>query len=86
MFKYEKKYDTEINKSTGITFLEDLIKDLRNTFYMIDSIEIDESEKETKYTANVVLMNKRNVSKKYFSAKKTRGDNASQIILKEGVN
>ncbi|MCK9282508.1 MAG: hypothetical protein M0P71_17980 [Melioribacteraceae bacterium] len=85
MLKYEKTYKNEINKSTDLTFLEDLIKELKNTFYMIDSVEIDESEKETKYIANVVLMAKRNVSKKYTGGKKTN-DNLSQVISKEGVN
>jgi hypothetical protein len=82
MLKYEKIYKNEINKSTDMTFLEDLIKELKNTFYMIDSIEIDESEKETKYTANVVLMAKRNTSKKYVAGKKTN-DESGQVTSNE---
>jgi hypothetical protein len=43
-------------------FLKDLISELKkqNTFYIIDFIFLEETEKEVKYTANVVLMNKRN--------------------------
>lgn len=73
-------------KEKSNNFLKDLISELKkqNTFYIIDSIFLEETEKETKYTVNVVFMNKRNRNKVYISAKKTN-DAHLQIPTKDVV-
>jgi hypothetical protein len=77
-------YEKEKEKNNN--FLKDLISELKkqNTFYIIDSIFLEETEKETKYTANVVFMNKRNRGKVYIPAKKT-DDAHLQIPTKDVV-
>lgn len=82
MTKIVLNYEKEKNNN----FLKDLISELKkqNTFYIIDSIFSEETEKDEKYTINVVFMNKRNRNKVYIPAKKT-DDAHLQIPTKDVV-
>jgi hypothetical protein len=73
-------------KEKNNNFLKDLISELKkqNTFYIIDSIFLEETEEKTEYTVNVVFMNKRNRGKIYIPAKKT-DDAHLQIPTKDVV-
>jgi hypothetical protein len=80
MVKWEKTYE----KKDLDLFLMDLLKDLndQDNFYKIKNIVVEGTEKEIKYTANIVFLDKKNVNKSYMPSKKT-GDNNNQITTKE---
>lgn len=79
MTKWEKKYNIEDTE----LFLMDLLKYLTNqsNYYRIESITLEKTEKETKYTVNISFFNQKNEGKVYIS-KKTNDDN-KQITSKE---
>jgi hypothetical protein len=79
MTKWEKKYDKE---DTDL-FLMDLLKDLtgQSNYYRIENITVEKTEKETKYTVDILFFNQKNEGKVYIS-KKT-GDDDKQITTTE---
>jgi hypothetical protein len=70
------------NENTEI-FLMDLLKYLtgQSNYYRIESITLEKTEKETKYTVDISFFNQKNEGKVYIS-KKT-GDDDKQITTTE---
>lgn len=80
LFKKIYIKDPDAIKSKTDTFLIDLMKYLQaeNNFYKINDIVVEESEKETQYTASILFLSKAQEKKKYVLPKKT-DDKESQI-------
>lgn len=72
MAKWEKIYKKE---DTDL-FLMDFMKDLndQDNFYKIQNIVVERTEKETKYTVDIIFLDKKNVNKSYMPSKKTGDD------------
>ncbi|OGC45412.1 hypothetical protein A2V49_03210 [candidate division WWE3 bacterium RBG_19FT_COMBO_34_6] len=77
------KWVTVYEKENTEIFLMDLLKYLtsQSNYYRIENITVEKTEKETKYTVDILFFNQKNEGKVYIS-KKT-GDDDKQITTTE---